>query len=212
MLKKIYELALLGNGSAKVTKLLIAEKIPTPVILTTKVWHVCEYLCRRTRGKIMVMDNCAGKKHFKGMKRILAIRSITGKPMYPLKNKHRVRKDKSEWLRIEGTHEPIISQSDFDKVQGQIASRRRERKDSTTQIFAGLVKCADCGWSLSFATKKQCKTPYSYFKCSRYSSLGKAYCSGHFIRYDTLYAYVLSRLQFWSGQAHMDEEKLLKSC
>lgn len=39
---------------------------------------------------------------------------------------------------------------------------------------------------------------------------GKGYCSNHHIHYDTLYSYVLSRLQYWSKQAHTDEEKLLK--
>ena len=35
-------------------------------------------------------------------------------------------------------------------------------------------------------------------------------CSMHYIRYDVLYAYVLSRLQYWSQQAQQDEDKLLK--
>ena len=32
----------------------------------------------------------------------------------------------------------------------------------------------------------------------------------HYIRYDVLYAYVLSRLQYWSGLVQHDEEQLLK--
>ena len=32
----------------------------------------------------------------------------------------------------------------------------------------------------------------------------------HFIRYDTLYAYVLDRLQFWSALAAADEQRLLE--
>ena len=32
-------------------------------------------------------------------------------------------------------------------------------------------------------------------------------CSMHYIRYDVLYAYVLSRLQYWSGLAQQDEEQ-----
>ena len=63
------------------------------------------------------------------------------------KNKRRVRKPQSEWVRVENTQEPIISEHVFRQVQEQIASRRRERKNGTTQIFAGLIKCADCGWS-----------------------------------------------------------------
>ena len=40
--------------------------------------------------------------------------------------------------------------------------------------------------------------------------MGKNHCTNHYIRYDTLYAYVLSRLQYWAAQAQMDEDKLLK--
>ena len=32
----------------------------------------------------------------------------------------------------------------------------------------------------------------------------------HYIRYDVLYGYVLSRLQYWSEQVHWDDEKLLQ--
>lgn len=127
------------------------------------------------------------------------------------KNKHRVRKDKSEWLIVKGTHEGIISYDDFATVQQMIATRRRTSSwNNTNQIFAGLVKCADCGWSMSYSHNTSAKVPYYYYKCSRYSQNGKEYCTNHYIRYDTLYAYVLSRLQFWVGQAKTDEEKLLK--
>ena len=33
--------------------------------------------------------------------------------------------------------------------------------------------------------------------------------SGHYIKYDTLYAYVLARLQDWIYQAQTDEKELL---
>ena len=33
-------------------------------------------------------------------------------------------------------------------MQEQIKSRRRQTKEKATPIFAGLVKCADCGLSL----------------------------------------------------------------
>ena len=94
------------------------------------------------------------------------------------------------------------------RYKKQIASRRRQQKDATTQIFAGLVKCADCGWSMRFGTNRQNKTPYSHFTCSQYGQMG-AQCSAHYIRYDTLYVYVLSRIQYWSHRAQLSEEKTL---
>ena len=51
---------------------------------------------------------------------------------------------------MENTHEAIISEDVFRQVQEQICNRRRRQKNGTTQIFSGLVKCADCGWSLAY--------------------------------------------------------------
>jgi len=114
----------------------------------------------------------------------------------------------SEWIRIEGTHEAIVSKDVFDQVQQQIASRRRQRKDGTTQIFAGLVKCADCGWSMHFARQNKGNRP-GFYSCGTYSKKVDE-CTMHFISYNTLYAYVLERLQFWAAMAVRDEEQLLE--
>ena len=54
------------------------------------------------------------------------------------KNKRRIRKPQSEWVRVENTQEPIISEQVFRQVQEQIASRRRERKNGTD--FCGTDK------------------------------------------------------------------------
>ena len=97
------------------------------------------------------------------------------------KSKKKVRKPESEWFRVENTHEPIIDKEVFYRVQEQIKSRRRQTKEKATPIFAGLVKCADCGWSMRFATNKANKTPYSYYACSYYGQFGKGNCSMHYI-------------------------------
>lgn len=125
------------------------------------------------------------------------------------KNKKVVRKPESEWFRVENTHEAIITKEVFLQVQEQIAGRRRVCKNGQTQIFAGLIKCADCGWTLSYADNRQNKTPYGYYHCGK-NGQGLGQCSMHYIRYDVLYAYVLSRLQYWSGLVQHDEERLLK--
>ena len=62
---------------------------------------------------------------------------------------------------------------------------------------------------MRFGTNRQNKTPYSHFTCSQYGQMGTQ-CSAHYIRYDTLYVYVLSRIQYWSHRAQMSEEKLLQ--
>ena len=123
------------------------------------------------------------------------------------KNKKKVRKPQEEWYRVENTHEAIISADVFRQVQEQIAHRRRKQKDGTTQIFSGLVKCADCGWSMAYGMNKQNKKPYGYYHCSK-NGQGLHQCSMHYIRYDVLYTYILARVQYWSQQAQQDGDKL----
>lgn len=65
---------------------------------------------------------------------------------------------------------------------------------------------------MSFGTNKSNRKPFSYFNCTSYRQLGKMEngCTAHYVRYDTLYAYVLARVQYWSAQAQLGEEKLLQ--
>ena len=97
----------------------------------------------------------------------------------------------------------------FDQVQEQIASRRRTKKDGTTQMFAGLLRCADCGWTMRFGRQSNGKR-LGYYACGKYYQTVDRQCSMHFIRYDALYAYVLDRLQFWVALAMTDEQEVLE--
>lgn len=211
IIEKIFEYALLGNGAAKITKMLIEEKVPTAGYLNYK----------RNGTFANIYADAPKEKAFAWtiaqVKSILKDETYIGNTIHyketniSYKNKHRVRKDKSEWMRVENTHEPIIKKEDFETVKQMITSRKRVQKGiNKAQIFAGLVKCADCGWALGISTYSSKSNPYKYFKCSRYGQYGKNHCTNHFIKYDTLYAYVLSRLRYWASQAQLDEDKLLK--
>ena len=46
------------------------------------------------------------------------------------------------------------------------------------------------------------------FNCSTYKKYGPSRCSGHHISYNNLYAFVLSRLQFWITAVKEDKEAL----
>ena len=212
IIEKIFDLAYHGAGAAKITGILIEEKVPT-----------AGYLNYRRYGTFAhIYANAPEEKAYawtiSQVKSILKDETYIGNTIHyrqtniSYKNKKKVRKPIEEQLRIEGTQEAIISKEVFDQVQEQIANRRREQKDRTMQIFAGIVRCADCGWSMSFGTNKQNKNPYSFFNCTSYRQHGKKYatCTAHYIRYDVLYSYVLSRIQYWSKQAQISEDKLLQ--
>ena len=212
IIEKIFDLAVHGAGAAKIAKTLVCDKVPTAGWLN--------YQRYGTFANIYA-EAPADKAYawtISQVKSILRDETYIGNSVHnkqtniSYKNKKKIRKPKEEWFRVENTHEGIISKEVFEQVQGQIANRRRQRKDATTQIFAGLLHCADCGWRMNFGTNRQTKNPYSYFNCTQYRQWGKdgTHCTSHYIRYDTLYAYVLSRLQYWSEQVELDEKALLK--
>ncbi len=94
-------------------------------------------------------------------------------------------------------------------IKEQIANWQRKMKDGIRQIFAGLVKCADCGWSMAYALKTQSKKPYAIYRCSNYGQ-GTGHCSLHYICYDVLYIHVLDRVRYWAKQTEIDEYALLQ--
>ena len=209
IVEKIFSLAYQGYGSAKITKVLREEKVPTASWLNFTRYgtfaHIFEGKPESKRYEWTIAH----------VKAILKSEVYIGNSVHnrqstvSFKSKKKVRKPESEWFRVENTHEPIIDKEVFYRVQEQIKSRRRQTKEKATPIFAGLVKCADCGWSMRFATNKANKTPYSYYACSYYGQFGKGTCSMHYIRYDVLYQAVLERLQYWAKAVQQDEEKVL---
>ncbi len=210
IVEKIFDLAYRGAGAAKITNILIDEQIPTAGWLNYtrygKFAHIYAEAPEEKRYAWTISQvKCILKDE------IYIGNSVHGKQTnISYKNKKKIRKPQEEWFRVENTHPAIISRDVFDQVQEQIASRRRQQQDGTTQIFAGLLKCADCGWAMSFGTNKQNSKPYSYFNCTSYRQFGKkhATCTAHYIRYDTLYTYVHARLMYWWQQAQADEAKL----
>ena len=209
IVEKIYALAVQGAGASKITHILAAEQIPTPSWLNFQRYGTFARIHEgQAEEKRYAWSICQ-------VQSILRDETYIGNSVHnkranvSFKCKKLIHRPKEEWFTVENTHEAIISKADFDRVQKQIASRRRQRKNGTTQIFAGLVKCADCGWSMSYGVHKGGKAPFSYFQCTKYGQ-GLHQCTIHYVRYDVLYAYVLSRLQYWSGLVQHDEERLLK--
>ena len=210
IIEKIFDLASHGMGAAKITKTLIEEKVPTSAWLNFQRYGTFAHIFEGQPESKRYLWSIGQVKNLMKDETYIGNSVHNKQSTVSFKSRKKIRKPKEEWYRVENTHEPLVDKDVFRQVQEQIKGRRRERKDRTTQIFAGLVKCADCGWSLRFGTNNQNKTPYSHFSCSYYGQFGKGYCSAHYIRYDVLYAYVLSRLQYWSVLAQQDGDKLLK--
>ena len=126
-----------GMGAAKITRILVQERVPTPGWL---------HYSREGTYAQFYQDAPEEKRYewnITAVKKILKDENYIGNSINnrlsskSFKSKKLTRNPASEWIRVEGTHEAIISRDIFEQVQGQIASRRREQKDVTTQILRG---------------------------------------------------------------------------
>lgn len=212
IIEKIFDLAVHGAGSAKITRALIDEKVPTPGWFNyTRYGTFANIYTNQPIEKSYQWTTCQ-------IKSILKDETYIGNTIHnkqtniSYKNKKKIRKPQEEWFKVENTHEAIISKEVFEQVQEQIASRKRKMKDATTQIFSGLIKCSDCGKAMSFANNTQNKTPKKYYVCSSYRQYGLKgkLCTSHYLRYDVLYSYVLLRLRYWAEYAQRNEDELLE--
>lgn len=123
--------------------------------------------------------------------------------------KKKVATDESEWIVVENTHEPIIDKATWNLAHDIMKNRRRETKSGETQMFAGLVKCSDCGSALNVS--RNAKTgKYTSFSCWVYKNYGKERCTSHAIGYKTLYNIVLENIRRQSECASGQKEKYLE--
>ena len=101
---------------------------------------------------------------------------------------------KEDWIIVENTHEAIIDKETFEKTQSLFNRHIRSSPvTKQTDLFSGLVRCADCGAVMSKKTNKLPYGTYRYYKCSTNRRQGK--CTNHTIRIDKLEAVVLTYLQ-----------------
>lgn len=105
---------------------------------------------------------------------------------HSFKNKQLLDVPKEEWIEVEGTHEPLIDRETWDIVQKMVSVKKKYNLNGEKQIFAGLLKCPDCAWSLSFVRGRG----NGSFTCNYAKSKGTSYCSWHSISYNALYAAV----------------------
>ena len=101
--------------------------------------------------------------------------------------------DEGRRITVKNTHEAIISEEDFYKVQNLL---KRDTRTSPyvgkLSVFSGFVKCADCERAMQKRVVKQKNKTYEYYVCSTYKKLHK--CTKHAVRADILESTVLTFL------------------
>lgn len=121
---------------------------------------------------------------------------VQGKTVQHMRKKANA-KDKSDWIIVQNTHEAIIDQATWNKTQSLLNRRTRSLDlNSNVSIFAGYLKCGDCGRALvkKYSTLKNGEKNITYY-CGTYVRSGAKYCKPHAIPYAIISEIVLDDLK-----------------
>lgn len=133
------------------------------------------------------------------------------------KSKKIIRKDEDEWIRVKHTHEPLITEEEWNQIcalEEKNYHPRRRKNDSKQSVFTGLLVCADCGFHMRSNVEKGTRkkgTEYEYvsFLCSSYSRSGKTACTPHTIYENALTEIVLEEIRSFARAVSYDEEAVI---
>ena len=92
---------------------------------------------------------------------------LQGKRGTPNYKVHSVRqRDREEWIRAEGSHEPLVSNDEFLSVGTMLRRDRRAASGPDGNIFSGFLYCADCGHPMVSKVVPAKGRRYRYYVCS----------------------------------------------
>ena len=100
-----------------------------------------------------------------------------------------------DWVRVDNTHEPIISRDDFELVQKLKSYDSRTAPNvEGVYLFSGLLFCGDCKQNMVRHPVTSKSRQYNYYVCSSHKKDAKL-CSIHSINEDILISVVLGVLR-----------------
>ena len=111
------------------------------------------------------------------------------------KIKKTIENPPDQWKIFRSTHEAIVDEETFDRVQELRRNKRRAAKTGKSNLFSGVAYCADCGEKLYYCTTQNFEERQDHFVCSTSRKKGKDVCGTHFIRAMVLEKGVLKFLQ-----------------
>lgn len=201
--KKIFDLCLEGYGTSQIARILKDKKILTPF----SYWNSKGQSFKSSENPYnWTADTIAGiieKKEYLGH----TVNFKTYKQSY--KSKKKCTNPEEKQLIFENTHEAIIDIDTWERVQELRKNKRRPTRTGKSNMFSGIVYCADCRQKLYYCTSKYFESRQDHFVCSN-SRKGKEECSTHFIRATILEQGVLEHLKYVIGTVTSYENQFRK--
>lgn len=204
VVRQIFQWALDGHGKQSITFMLNTQGVVNPTRYKAERGWSCNHPIKNDYGlwnKNTVWRILHNEMYIGNM-----VQGRTKKVSY--KSKTLITMPEEQWFRVKGTHEAIIDEETFRTVQRLMAVRTREDGSGTIHPLAGLVKCMDCGSTMSKTSngRKGAKR-VSYLRCKLYADSGEQkLCTRHSIRLDQLIELVLERLRYHVQTYYTPEE------
>jgi len=192
VVRRVFSLYLQGIGKQSIAKLLNEEGI------------LCPSAYKELKGLNYKNGNRLSKTYYWTYSAINMIlknemyigNMVQGKKYQRLRSKQRMVK-KEDWVVVENTHEPIIDRHTWEKVQKLLTKRHRDIDLETNKnIFAGFIKCGDCGRAMikNFWRRADGSKSYSFY-CGTYKRSGKDFCTPHTLPFQVLEDIILGDLK-----------------
>ena len=152
IVERIFKLYAEGNGFQKIATILDGENIATPskylgMSRKRETWSP------KTIRAILINEVYIGS----------TVQNKCTSISYKIKKKR--KKNPEEYIRVENTHEAIVSKELFDKVQEMIKSKKSVSLPKHDFLLKGLLFCHNCGRKLRVCYRGK-KTKIGYIDCS----------------------------------------------
>ncbi len=190
VIRRIFDLYIKGNGKIKIAGMLNAEGILCP----------SEY--KKVNGENYRNSNRLESTSYWTYSTINRILSnemyvgnmVQGKTQRKMHSRAKLI-ERQEWIVVPNTHEAIIDIDTWNKAQ-KLLKRRTRNLDlqSNISIFAGFLKCGDCGRALTKKRYLQNGKEFIYYNCGTYVRSGSKFCSSHSISHKVLEKIILEDL------------------
>lgn len=205
VVRRMFSLSLGGNTPSEIARIFNSEGIPPPAVyrcMNNRNLSVENY----TKHRIWTSGNIS-----KMLKNIVYVGDTAqGKTSkLSFRSKVSVSRPRGDWIIVRGTHEGIISRSDFEEASRRMKKRTCKKSRGFHNVFSGIAECADCGKSMSSCGTRK-KDSSANLVCGGYKLRGKEACSNHFIDYDVLKKLVSEKLRSYLSVTSDCREELIR--
>ena len=181
IIKSIFDMKLKGYSSKA-----IAEELNDLGIDSPKVYKEKQGLHYTGGFKVLKVRNWSAKSINRIIENEVYIGTmLQGKSAtINYKNKKQIEKDKRDWVKVEHTHEGIISKEVFYIANRMLKRDLYSSKEKKTDLFSGMLFCKDCNSPLVRRVVKYKEKEQVFYICSKYNK--EKSCTRHSMKKEDL--------------------------